>query len=88
MMRNGRTPGDSVVIACNFTPIPRYNYRVGVPRPGVWTEILNSDATIYGGSGMGNLGALKTSPVSWHGFPQSLSLVLPPLALVAFRKEA
>jgi 1,4-alpha-glucan branching enzyme len=87
MLRKGFSSDQAVVIACNFTPIPRHNYRVGVPRSGVWEEILNSDATIYGGSGKGNIGALKTSPVSWHGYPQSLNLILPPLAMVAFRRQ-
>jgi 1,4-alpha-glucan branching enzyme len=87
MLRKSRSGPDQVVIACNFTPVPRHNYRVGVPRAGVWEEILNGDATIYGGSGQGNIGALKTSPVSWHGHHQSLNVTLPPLAMVAFRKQ-
>jgi len=85
LLRKGRSEDDTILIACNFTPIPRHNYRVGVPFRGVWEEILNSDATLYGGSGQGNIGTVKTSPLSWHGYPQSLNLTLPPLGMVAFR---
>ena len=60
---------------------------MGVPRGGVWEEILNGDAPIYGGSGMGNIGRVKTAPVAWHGHPQSLNLTLPPLAMIAFRRR-
>jgi 1,4-alpha-glucan branching enzyme len=74
-----------ILVVCNFTPVPRHNYRVGVPRGGEWKEILNSDATIYGGSGQGNLGGVETSPVPWHGHAQSVNLTLPPLAVIAFR---
>jgi len=69
----------------NFTPVPRQNYRLGVPWSGNWSEILNSDAPLYGGSGQGNLGGLDTNPVSFHGRPHSLTLTLPPLALLAFK---
>jgi 1,4-alpha-glucan branching enzyme len=86
MLRKGRSASDVVLIVCNFTPVPRSNYRVGVPLGGQWDEILNSDATMYGGSGQGNIGGLKTTPVGWHGHPQSLNLTLPPLGIVVFRK--
>ncbi|HEU4618221.1 MAG TPA: 1,4-alpha-glucan branching protein GlgB [Gammaproteobacteria bacterium] len=80
--------GNRVVLAVvNFTPVPRANYQVGVPRPGRWTEVLNSDAPLYGGSGQGNLGGAETAPVPAHGRFQSLSLTLPPLAVVVFRHE-
>ena len=84
--RMGRDPQDQVVFACNFTPEPRQNYRVGVPERGEWKELLNSDATLYGGSGQGNLGSLHTTPMPMHGHPVSLNLTLPPLAVVAFKK--
>jgi 1,4-alpha-glucan branching enzyme len=84
--RMGRDPQDQVVFVCNFTPEPRQNYRVGVPERGAWRELLNSDATLYGGSGQGNLGSLETTPVPMHGHPVSLNLTLPPLAMVAFKK--
>ena len=74
-----------LAIACNFTPVPRPNYRIGVPGTGHWDEILNSDAPIYGGSGQGNLGGLDTTPVAQHGYHQSLNATLPPLAMVVLR---
>jgi 1,4-alpha-glucan branching enzyme len=87
LLRKGHSSDDQILIVCNFTPIPRHNYRVGAPRPGLWEEILNSDAPMYGGSGQGNIGGAETTPVAWHGHPQSLNLTLPPLAMVAFRKR-
>ncbi len=84
--RTGRDPENQVIFVCNFTPEPRQNYRVGVPERGEWRELLNSDATLYGGSGQGNLGSLETGPVPMHGHPVSLNLTLPPLAMVAFKK--
>jgi len=74
--------GSLVLIACNFTPVPRPAYRIGVPRAGIWNERLNSDAGDYGGSGQGNLGALATQAIGAHGEAQSLSVRLPPLAIV------
>jgi 1,4-alpha-glucan branching enzyme len=84
-IRRAADPHDILLFACNFSAVPRYDYRVGAPREGVWTEILNSDATVYGGSGVGNFGSVETSPTPQHGRPWSLSLTLPPLAVVAFR---
>jgi 1,4-alpha-glucan branching enzyme len=86
-LRRGPVPEDSVLVACNFTPVPRHNYRVGVESDGDWLEVLNGDAALYGGSGVGNLGRVRAAPVSWHGQPQSLNLTLPPLAMVVFRPE-
>jgi 1,4-alpha-glucan branching enzyme len=80
-IRRGRDPADTILVVCNFTPIVREGYQVGVPSGGYWTEVLNSDATIYGGSGVGNLGGI-------HGRPWSLPVTLPPLAVVAFRAPA
>ncbi|WP_069858766.1 1,4-alpha-glucan branching protein GlgB [Desulfoplanes formicivorans] len=74
-----------ILVACNFTPVPRYRYRVGLPRGGTWLEILNSDATVYGGSGVGNKGAVEARHASWHGFPYMTELTLPPLAAVFFK---
>jgi 1,4-alpha-glucan branching enzyme len=74
--------GAPVLVACNFTPVPRHSYRVGAPLGGTWLELLNSDATEYGGSGIGNSGAVLAEPLGSHGRPYSLSLHLPPLALV------
>ena len=85
-LRKAKSSPELILIVCNFTPVPRHNYRIGVPCSGLWEEILNSDATIYGGSGQGNIGGLSTTPVSWHGHPQSINATLPPLAMIAFRK--
>ncbi len=81
-MRRGRSPDAVVVIVCNFTPVPRHGYRVGVPRAGWWRELLNSDAVEYGGTGWGNLGGVEATPVPWHGQPHSVVLTLPPLAVL------
>jgi 1,4-alpha-glucan branching enzyme len=86
-IRKGRTTTDIILIICNFTPIPRRNYRVGVPRGGFWKELLNSDAKIYGGSGHGNFGGLEATPVPAHGKYHSLSLTLPPLGILFFKSE-
>jgi 1,4-alpha-glucan branching enzyme len=83
-LRKGRPPNAVVLVVCNFTPVTHHNYRVGVPAGGFWREELNSDAKDYGGSGHGNLGGLKATPVPCHGHTRSLSLTLPPLAVVFF----
>ncbi len=76
-------PGDPMIlVAMNFTPVPRYNYRVGVPLAGTWSERLNSDAESYWGSGVGNLGTVETAAAPSHGHLQSLNLTLPPLGVV------
>jgi 1,4-alpha-glucan branching enzyme len=64
-----------------------YGYRIGVPKPGEWEEILNTDAADYGGSGVGNLGRVTTTAQQWHGFPQSVALTLPPLSVVYLREQ-
>jgi 1,4-alpha-glucan branching enzyme len=81
-LRKGAKPGDVVLIVCNFTPVPRDNYRVGVPFGGKWRERLNSDARDYGGGGQGNLGEVEAAPLGWHGRSHSLYLHLPPLGAV------
>jgi 1,4-alpha-glucan branching enzyme len=81
-MRQGQHPEDRVLVACNFTPVPRFDYRVGVPTEGFWKELLNSDAADYGGAGMGNCGGRPAEAVPCHGQPFSLNLTLPPLAVV------
>jgi 1,4-alpha-glucan branching enzyme len=81
-LRKGPTEEDFILVGCNFTPIPRPNYLVGVPRGGTWREVLNSDATLYGGSGWGNLGELDSLPLSVHGRARALNLTLPPLSCV------
>ena len=83
-----RLQGDDVVlVVSNMTPVPREGYRVGVPHPGRWVERLNTDATVYGGSGLGNAGAVHTDPETAHGHQQSVSLLLPPLATVIFQYQ-
>jgi 1,4-alpha-glucan branching enzyme len=72
--------GTPVVCIVNFTPVPREFYRVGLPRAGEWIEVLNTDATVYGGSGLGNAGAVTAEPVAAHGQPASAGFLLPPLA--------
>jgi 1,4-alpha-glucan branching enzyme len=81
-LRKGGRTEDVALIVCNFTPVPRDNYRVGVPRGGVWRERLNSDAGDYGGSGIGNFGAVEAAPLGSHGRYHSLALRLPPLAVL------
>lgn len=87
-MRVGATPDDEVLVVCNFTPVPRTNYRVGVPQAGEWTELLNSDAKLYGGSGVGNIGGAMATPVPSHGHMWSLNLTLPPLGLLFLKRTA
>lgn len=87
VIRKGKLPEDRVVIALNFTPVPRYHYRVGVPSGGFWKEILNSDGSEYGGSGSGNLGGVRAEAIPCHGHPFSLSLTLPPLAGIFLKPE-
>ncbi len=81
-IRKSINENDLVLIVCNFTPVPRYNYRVGVPRPGRWTEILNSDSSAYGGTDFGNLGGKDTQQIPMHGRSNSLNLTVPPLGAV------
>ena len=87
-LRWSRSRREAVLVACNFTPLPRANRRLGVPWAGNWQEILNSDAPLYGGSGQGNLGGVATTPVAAHGQPQSLVVTLPPLSVVVFKGTA
>jgi 1,4-alpha-glucan branching enzyme len=86
-VRKGKEEGRLVLAAFNATPVPRHNYRIGVPRGGVWKETLNGDARHYGGSGQGNMGEIDAAPVGAHGQLYSLNLVLPPLAAVFFVSE-
>jgi len=86
-VRRDKSTKDIILVVCNFTPVPRYNYRVGVPESGFWKEALNSDAQVYGGSGHGNLGGAEAAPIPWHGKNYSLSLTLPPLGVLIFKKE-
>jgi len=86
LLRHGKTSDDNVLVTCNFTPVPRVGYKVGVPSGGYWKEILNSDAKEYGGGGIGNMGGAEALPEPAHGRPYSLRLTLPPLGALFLKK--
>jgi 1,4-alpha-glucan branching enzyme len=86
-LRRGRDPRDVAVVVCNFTPVPRHDFLIGVPASGLWRERFNSDALEYGGSGLGNAGMVQAEARSVHGHAQSLRLTLPPLATLIFTLE-
>jgi 1,4-alpha-glucan branching enzyme len=86
-MRIGPDPEDTLIVVCNFTPIVRHDYRLGVPAMGYWQEILNSDATVYGGSGVGNLGGVEAASLPSHGQLRSITLTLPPLATLILKRR-
>jgi 1,4-alpha-glucan branching enzyme len=81
------SPDEHVLVVCNFTPQPRHDYKLGVPKAGRWVELLNSDAALYGGSNIGNDGQAFAQPEPRHGHAQSLNLTLPPLALLVFKSS-
>lgn len=85
LLRRGRSEADIVLVTCNFTPQPRHNYRVGVPFEGFWQEVLNSDASEYGGSGVGNYGGKQAEAIPCHGHSFSVDLTLPPLGVSFFK---
>lgn len=85
LVRKGKSENEVVLAVCNYTPLPRYNYRVGVPKEGFWQELLNSDAVDYFGSGLGNFGGLTAEAIPCHNQPYSLNLTLPPLGIVFFK---
>jgi 1,4-alpha-glucan branching enzyme len=82
-----KADGQLLLVAVNFTPVPRRGYRVGVPRAGHWREALNSDAAIYGGSDSGNLGGVESKPIPAHGHYDSLTLTLPPLGVIVLQPD-
>jgi 1,4-alpha-glucan branching enzyme len=84
-LRRARDPHDFVVVACNFTPVPRHGYRVGVPAPGFYREVINTDGAVYGGSNLGNGGGVPAEPTPWQGQPHSVLLTLPPLATLLLK---
>ncbi|HPZ84281.1 MAG TPA: alpha amylase C-terminal domain-containing protein, partial [Thermogutta sp.] len=84
-IRRAKDPSDYLVIVCNFTPVPRWEHRIGVPEVGRFDEIFNSDAQLYGGGNIGNCGGVVSEPIPWHGFPASMKIVLPPLAADIFK---
>jgi 1,4-alpha-glucan branching enzyme len=83
-----RRAGDELVaVVQNLTPVPRFDYRLGLPRAGHWTEALNSDSAYYGGSNVGNMGGVTAEELSHHGQPASAALTLPPLATLVLRPD-
>src|SRR4029079_19025675 len=87
LRRSTKTPAEPIAVIFNFTPVPRENYRIGVPGRGYWREILNSDAAEYGGSGKGNMGGVEAVPIPMHGKTHSLTLTLPPLGVLFLKRE-
>ena len=87
-LRLGGEGDRPVAIVCNFTPVPRHGYRIGLPAAGRWREVLNTDATAYGGSGLGNLGEIVATDEPSHGYPASATLTLPPLAALYLEYDA
>jgi 1,4-alpha-glucan branching enzyme len=88
LRRPARRDAKPLLVACNFTPVPRQDVLLGVPARGVWRELLNTDAEVYGGSGWGNLGRIESSPLPSHGLLHSIRVVLPPLAVLVLRHES
>jgi 1,4-alpha-glucan branching enzyme len=86
-LRRDDETGDEIVFVCNFTPVPREGYRLGVPHPGFYRELLNSDAEMYGGSNVGNAGGRATEPVPAHERPHSVCLDLPPLGILLLKRD-
>jgi 1,4-alpha-glucan branching enzyme len=86
-IRRGSDPSDFLAVACNFTPVPRHNYRLGVPEGGWYQEIFNSDSAFYGGSNVGNYPGVMAEESESHGRPYSIQLTLPPLAVVVLKPQ-
>ncbi|MBI2910124.1 MAG: 1,4-alpha-glucan branching protein GlgB [Chloroflexi bacterium] len=86
-LRKSKSSDDRMLVVCNFTPVPRFDYLVGVPRGGFWKELLNSDSLDFGGSGVDNGSGAEATPQSFHGRPYSLKLTLPPLAAIFLKSE-
>jgi 1,4-alpha-glucan branching enzyme len=86
-IRRARNPEDFVVVVCNFTPVLRLDFRIGVPAAGYYREILNSDSSYYEGSDAGNAGGVRAEPIPWNGRPWSIKLKVPPLAAVYFKPQ-
>jgi 1,4-alpha-glucan branching enzyme len=85
-LRRARDPHDFVVFACNFTPVARIDYRMGVPEEGYYRELLNSNSEIYGGNNIGNSGGVNAEQIPWHDRPYSVKLTLPPLSITVLKK--
>jgi 1,4-alpha-glucan branching enzyme len=87
LLRKGQSDDDCIVVVCNFTPVTRVGYKVGVPHGGYWKELLNSDAKEYAGSGVGNMGGTEAQPEPTHGRRFSLRLTLPPLGALFLKRS-
>jgi 1,4-alpha-glucan branching enzyme len=87
LLRKAKDERDTMLVVCNFTPVVRRNYRVGVPKGGVWRELLNSDASQYGGSNQGNMGGVASTPIPSHGRFHSINLTLPPLSALFLKGD-
>ena len=87
LIRKGKDPDDKIIIALNFTPVPRMDYRIGVPCQGTWKEVLNSDAKEFGGGGVCNPEPVQSESLSWHGRHCSINVVLPPLAAIFLKYQ-
>ena len=86
-LRRDATTDTELVVILNLTPVPRPGYRIGLPKPGKWSEVLNSDAAVYGGSNLGNLGGVLAGEVPWQGQSSSAEFTLPPMSALVFRPE-
>jgi 1,4-alpha-glucan branching enzyme len=86
-LRSARGPGGFVVGVFSFTPVLRTEYRIGVPEPGFWSELINSDSTLFGGTNVGNGGGVWSEPAPAHGFDHSISLTLPPLGCLLLKRR-
>lgn len=87
-LRKGPGEAKPLLVVLNMTPVPRHNYRIGVPQGGMWREVVNTDAQIYGGSNLGNAGGVRADATPAHGKPHSLDLTLPPLSTLVLRPDA
>ena len=85
-LRKAKSTQAAIVCLCNFTPVPRHGYHIGVPEPGWYRELINTDGITYGGSNMGNGGGVHAIEASSHGFPYSLTLTLPPLSVLMLKR--
>jgi 1,4-alpha-glucan branching enzyme len=86
LVRYARQPDDALVTVFSFTPVPRTDYRIGVPAAGYYTELLNSDAATYGGTDVGNGGGVASQPLAAHGFDHSIALTVPPLGCLYLKR--
>lgn len=85
--RRSKKSEDELIIVCNFTPIVYYDYKIGVPNPGTYQEIFNSDANKFGGSGQLNEANHYSESQKWHGLPQHIKIKVPPLAITVFKRN-